>query len=43
MKEHFGMSVEKVYTDSKLAAIFLEKADSLAADSIIIDADDVCK
>jgi hypothetical protein len=43
MKEHFSMSVEEVYADSELAAILLEEADSLATDSIIMDADDVCE
>jgi hypothetical protein len=43
MKEHFGMSVEEVYADSKLAAILLKEADPLATDSIIMDADDVCE
>jgi hypothetical protein len=43
MKEHFGMSVEEVYANSELAAILLEKADLLATDSIIMDANDVCE
>jgi hypothetical protein len=43
MEEHFGMSVKKVYADSKLAAILLEEADFLATDSTIMDADDVCE
>jgi hypothetical protein len=37
------MFVEKVYTDSKLAVIFLKKANLLIANSIIMDADDVCE
>jgi hypothetical protein len=32
-----------VYADSKLAVIPLEKADPLATDSTIMDADDVCE
>jgi hypothetical protein len=43
IKEHFGISVEEVYADSELAAILLEKADLLATDSTIMDADDVCE
>jgi hypothetical protein len=43
MEEHFGMSIEKVYADSELAAIFLEEANPLATDSTIMDADDVCE
>jgi hypothetical protein len=43
MKEHFGIFVEKVYTDSELAVILLEKADFLIADSTIMNADDVCE
>jgi hypothetical protein len=43
MEEHFGMSVEEVYADSKLSAILLEEADPLATNSTIMDADDVCE
>jgi hypothetical protein len=44
MEEHFGMSVKKVYTDSKLAVIFLEDNNSFAMDdSYLFDANDVCE
>jgi hypothetical protein len=44
MEEHFGMSMKKVYTDSKLAAIFLEDNNFFAIDdSYPFDADDVCE
>jgi hypothetical protein len=43
IEEHFGMSMEEVYADSELAAIFLEEADPLATYSTIMDADDVCE
>jgi hypothetical protein len=44
IKEHFGMSVEKMYADLKLAAIFLEDNNFFAIDDFYtIDADDVCK
>jgi hypothetical protein len=43
MEKYFGMSMEEVYADSKLAVIPLEKADPLATDSTIMDADDVCE
>jgi hypothetical protein len=43
MEEHFGISMEKVYTDFELVVILLEEADLLATDSTIMDADDICE
>jgi hypothetical protein len=44
MEEYFGMSVEEVYADSKLAAILLEDNNSFATDDFYpFDADDVCE
>jgi hypothetical protein len=44
IEEHFGMSVEEVYADSKLAAILLEDNNSFATDDFYtFNADDVCK
>jgi hypothetical protein len=42
MEEHFGMSAEEVYADSKLAAILLEDNNFFATDDFYsFDADDV--
>jgi hypothetical protein len=44
MEQHFGILVEEVYVDSKLAAILSEDNNSFATDnSYTIDADDVCE
>jgi hypothetical protein len=44
MEEHFGMSAEEVYADSKLAAILLEDNNFFATDdSYPFNADDVCE
>jgi hypothetical protein len=44
MEQHFGMSVEEVYADSKLAVILSEDNNFFATDdSYTIDVDDVCE
>jgi hypothetical protein len=44
MKEHFGISTEKMYADSKLAVILLKDNNFFAMDDFYtIDAVDVCK
>jgi hypothetical protein len=44
MEEHFGMSMEKVYADSKLAMILLEDNNFFATnDSYTFNTDDVCE
>jgi hypothetical protein len=44
IEEHFDMSAEEMYADSKLAAILLEDNNSFATDdSYPFDANDVCE